>query len=415
MVDALRADHLSCYGYYRNTSPNIDKFAEGGILFENYIVQGTWTPPSVQSIFTSKYPCFQMRPDEHAAFNKQDLVLAEILKNNGYFTIAHTGGGFLSPSSGFNRGFDILTENYASFSDNYEASLQWIKKNKNKKFFLLLHGYDIHTPYQHPEPFDRIYDSNYSGRISGGIKEHWAMMDEHMKKGYVNLSDRDLYRLISLYDGGINYFDNLTAQFLDNLSDLGLMNDTIIIITADHGEELLDHEGVDHGYSVYDEVIHVPLIIKIPGVNKKEVRVENQVRGIDLMPTILDVLDIKIIGKNFEGRSLIPLLEKDGKIGKMLAYSESFRGNSNKASIRSNEYKYILDLDTKEEELYNLLEDKKEKTNVINQTPPEIIMKYKEYLFKILKKKTTCLSKSGQEGRVSNETLERLKALGYIQ
>ena len=384
-IDALRADHISAYGYTMKTTPNIDKFANKSFIFKNAITASSWTLPSTMSIFTSTYPSehgiknlyLRNKRGELIQANLQTInpdtdTLAKILKQNNYATAAFTGGGGVHSRFGFDKGFDIYYEpgNFTGFELSITEALKWL--DKNKKFFLFLHGYDIHGRYYTEKNYSGIFiDKNYNGTYTGEKEQQIELRNQSLEEGYLNLSREDKEFWIGLYDSRLYDADKRIGSFLSKVEDFGLLNNSIIIILADHGEELFERNRIDHGFSLYDELIHVPLIIYIPHL-KQYRAIQQQVRTIDVMPTILDLIGIKInedLNNQMRGTSLVPLME--GQHISLDAFSETdYLYKVFQRSIRkSNGWKFIYSLDTNKRELYNLNEDPEEKNNLVDKEP----------------------------------------------
>lgn len=365
-IDTLRADHLGCYGYFRNTSPNIDKLAKEGILFEQAISQATWTLPSHASIFTSQYVpvhgvyFFNKLPDSA-------VTLAEVLENNGYATAAFTGGCDILSIFGLDQGFDVFydtvknVKQFGSFNETVPLAIQWLHENKGSIFFLFIHGYDVHEPYHVPD--ENMFDTKYKGIIDDMILNR-NTFSKIYRNSYVNnegrilkLTSKDINHIIAHYDSGIHYADEKIGDLLKELKKLKLLDDTIIIILSDHGEGLGERGRLaQHGINFYDEVVRVPLIIRHPSI-KGPKRIKTQAQLIDVMPTILDFLGIPK-NKEAQGNSLVPLI--DGKAPpdfNEYVFSEGWM-------IRTLKFKMI-----KEEELYDLKEDHRELNNRAIKNP----------------------------------------------
>lgn len=371
-IDTLRADHLGCYGYPRSTSPNVDKFAKEGIIFEQAISQAGATLPSHASIFTSQYP-FVHGADTVATDSPLDeavITLAEVLNTQGYKTAAFTGGGHLRAEYGLNQGFDVYYDRgdwnspLGSFNNTIPLAFDWIKNNKKDRFFLFLHGYDVHVPYSHPKQHEHIFDEGYKG-----IVDKMDLSWEGLAKVYNNiylqedgklrkLNQRDIGHIIAHYDAGIKYVDTKIGEFLQEMQNLGLLDDTIVIILADHGEDLFEHGHIGKHRSPYEGTIHVPLIIIHPDIKKKIIR--TQVQLIDIMPTILDFLNITISIREVQGKSLLPVIKN--RVNKNFnRYVYSHYGNG---IVRSRRWKLIDKF-----ALYDLENDPNEQHNIIDKNP----------------------------------------------
>lgn len=422
-IDDLRPDHLGCYGYYRNTSPNIDRFADESIVFKQTISQAPYSAPSYMSIFTSLYPYVHQMTfnniDKRWVLSKSITTFAEILKKNNYSTASFINNIWLSPYFGYSRGFDLYDEENNSIDTNKDV-FKWLAENKNSKFFLFLHYNDVHDPYIIDEEHYKLFDENYTDYLS--LKNLAESVDETCGFCYGNLntliengsfSERDKEVLIAAIDGKIKYTDENIGELLNKIDELGLTKNSIIILIADHGEALMEHGLIGHRYQLYDEEIRVPFIMKYPNIDKRIIN--NQTQLIDILPTVLDSLNIEIPNQ-LQGESLLPLIEgKDNK--DRTAYSEL----DNLVSVRTSNFKLIYDKVSKKKlELYNLNEDPKEQRNIINNSI-DIANMLEERVIEWMK-----LNNEKKESLDNNETIteinetikqeirEKLKDLGYI-
>lgn len=278
-IDALRPDHLSCYGYSKNTSPNIDKLAKDGVLFTNAISQGGWTFASIPSLMTSNYPSTTgiYSPPELCLLDRVNN-LPSLLKKQGYETVlisAHPDNLILNSNI-----FDFYVKILGAKADEVvRQSIIWTTVNQNKRFFIWLHFMDVHD-----------------------IPPHGFNRDSK------TLNSREVNRIVSLYDEAIYYVDSQIGLLLENLNRLGLRKSTLIILTADHGQAIDEH-GIFFGHSdLWDCLIRVPLIISYPKLLPENKTVDCQVQLIDIAPTVCDILGV---GKptTFEGKSLFPANE----------------------------------------------------------------------------------------------------------
>ncbi len=381
--DTLRADHLHFMGYSKNTSPTLDKLASNGFIFTNAVSASSWTLPATMSWFTGVYPSvhqilnkFTLKgPNEQEISNLKKLspgllTMAEIFQKDGYKTGGFTGGAGVNHEFGFAAGFDeyIDDQDFAGFEYSYPKAVEWIKKNRNEKLFVFLHGYNIHGQYVPPEGYDfRFLDFTYKGKLTGSKEEQLNLREEGLAQGKLFLTQDDVRFLTALYDEKIARADEEFSKFYQEFKKLGLLEKTIFVITSDHGEELYEHGQIDHGHSLYQEVIHVPLLIIIPGI--KGALISQQVRSIDLLPTILTIIgagtDQKIFSQ-FQGKNLTDTMKGDNL--NLQAFSETdYRYAVFKRAITSaDSWKYITDLETSNNELYSLKNDPGEKINRID-------------------------------------------------
>lgn len=298
-LDTTRADHLSPYGYHRPT-PNLEAFARDSILFENAYSQAPWTTASHMSIFTSLYPT--VHRITHEAMNDVRITLTHHLKEHGYQTAAFVEATALDRRYGFSDGFDIyrMKSDDPSAAVNNKRAREWLgSRDKSRPFFLFLHYYDIHRKYDPPAPYNRLYCETCDPALDALIVGPYGKAKR--------IAQSDLYNLIALYDGEIRYVDDRIKELMDFLKQQGLYTDTLIVLLGDHGEGFLEHGLMDHGNSLYQELLHVPLIVKMPGDARAGTRIKSQVRLIDVFPTFLDLLSIRT-NSVLQGASLLPIL-----------------------------------------------------------------------------------------------------------
>jgi len=311
MVDTLRADHLGCYGYERPTSPRLDELAKEAVLFEHVIAQSPWTRPSVASLFTGLFPSTHQVNDRNHALPDEVTTLAETLRDQGYRTAAVITNGNVSRRFGFDQGFDRflhLNENKARptihlpSAEVNETVFTWLRApRRGQPLFLYVHTCDPHAPYAPQEPFR----SQLAGAdVDMGIGTV-AWLSEHLHGGFDEQTRREL---VSLYDAEIAQNDAAFGDLVDELRKLGLYDDSLITFVSDHGEEFLEHGALQHGRTLYAEMIDVPLVVKFPrssGIAPG--RVGGTAQHVDLLPTVLATLGLDA-PPGIEGRSLLPLI-----------------------------------------------------------------------------------------------------------
>ncbi len=412
-IDSLRADHLSCYGYRRNTSPNIDQLASQGILFKNGFSQATWTLPSHASIFLSQYVWRHKVNNQNKRLGNSCATLAEILKDRDYATCAFVSGGFLSSKFGFGRGFEVYrsgrARGIASFIDKL---FNWLESVRDRRFFLFIHTMDIHEPYNPPSPYFNLYTNGYSKgnllKTSKGIEVKGLNASK--------LTPEEIDYIIAVYDGGINYVDEQLGKIFEKLDQLGIDDNTIIILTADHGEAFGEHGKLSHGHKPYIELVHVPLIMKGPGMPRNRIY-ENFVQHIDILPTILEILNIPQ-RKEMQGRSLLSLIknfeiQESPKTYSWALYRESLLPPKPPSiSLRTKEWTYIM-TKKRPDELYDRINDPKEQNNIIEKRSL-IAQKLKEELKSFITLTTEAKPQVTEKVDIDEELKEQLKSLGYL-
>ena len=422
----VSAEHMSLYGYERLTTPNLDKWARDSIVFTNAFTQTSWTLPVATSLFTSLYPYShkmtdrfignvldeEIQPPRLLTLGEEIQTLPEILRDQGYKTAAFVGGLDYSNQFGHMRGFEEFWEaanlstaiEFAGFGLTLDKASNWLQENKKRRFFLFVHGYDTHCPFDPPEKIKGTFSAVEGKNITVDNKLCLRGFKDSESENYeayyyrqgpqkVILTADDIRYLENLYDEEILSVDELVGSFLEDL-DEAILENTIVVIFSDHGEMFAKHgrfgrAGAVRG-TLYDDVVHVPLVMKVPKQQGK--RVGGLVQIIDAMPTLLDVLDIPKPAQA-QGKSLVSLAkEKKEDINQYVFAGSEFglvegrnfslqvyAWQSINESVRTKEWKLIHEtiLDegggVKEDtyELYNLKEDPDELRNVAEQQPAE--------------------------------------------
>ena len=324
VVDALRADHLGLYGYSRNTSPRLEEFARRGIVFDRAYAQAPSTFPSTAAMFTGRYPSHtQISSEEHwFELSRECRTLAEVLTEAGYQTGFFTANPLHAYDSlkdgerwitGFEQGFDEFFVGSQYWSGHLRAAqlnehaMKWIaERSPGKPFLACLWYVDPHHPYEPPEEFRKLFPDPYKGDAdwNKNMRELWFSGKA--------IPEDERQHLISLYDAEIAYMDSCVGELLDSLDATGVLSDTMVILTADHGEAFHEHGVWSHGLGLHEELIHVPLVITPPQARtrREPLRNDSIVGHIDLMPTILDYanVDPALRPQEMQGLNLKPVL-----------------------------------------------------------------------------------------------------------
>jgi len=479
LVDTLRAKNLGCYGYSKPTSPHIDKLADDGILFENAFSSANTTDPSLTSIFSGKYPISHgitehaervRREDIQRFYDSGTLLLPEILKGLCYQTLAVDWLG-----RWHRRGYDyysgvldahklkphthllnsmisrlptmqqavlhslvkpLISVNERKIIDNAKTvtdkAIDLIERFRREEFFLFVHYWDVHAPYTSPthttEQFVN-YDYGNGQSVDEVLNQfdpkHRAFASPRIPKGVTHINE-----VLARYDASIAFVDEQVGRLLIALEKNDVSDETFVILTSDHGESLVEHGIFFDHHGLYDATIRVPLIFRYPSIPTKK-RFRGMVQHVDLVPTILDVLGIYVDILNFDGKSMLPLLEKGEQI-RSAVYVEEYT-LERKRAIRTADYKCILALSEKDalcrgcgyvhggtKELYELDKDHEETHNVVEENP-EMAGKLEEKLSKWTKflefkkgKRLTGQAKTYDPFEDEKIVQERLKALGYF-
>ena len=325
MIDTLRADHSSAYGYARDTTPYLKKLGSQGFVFEDCQVQAPWTKPSVASLLTSLYSFTHGIINDYDTIPKGAATLAEQLRAAGYVTAGIVANPFAGRISGLQRGFDYLSE-WAVIQRNRndkedrgtdsaainKIAFPWLEQHRDEPFFLYAHTTDPHAPYRPPAGFEEKFanpadtpefDRDYKklraqGQYGGGT----VISPAGCKRSGVN-PDRFIHRAIDRYDGEILHNDWSLEQLIGKLKQLGILDNTLIVVVSDHGEEFWEHGWTAHGQSLYQELTHGVFVMWNPKLIPTPRRITDPVQLIDVMPTILDLVGIKIPDL-VEGQSL---------------------------------------------------------------------------------------------------------------
>jgi arylsulfatase A-like enzyme/Tfp pilus assembly protein PilF len=386
-IDTCRADYLSCYGYQRRITPNIDRLAGQSVLFKNAITPIPTTLPAHCSMLTGTIPPYHgVHYNIGYKLGQSNVTLAEILRPKGFTTAAFVSAFVLDSQFGLNEGFDTYNDSFEEIHRNVFGSerrggetsrlaIEWLQKHeKDEKFFLFLHYYDPHLAYEPPEPFASEFADN-------------------------------------LYAGEIAYTDYCIGLVIDKLKELGLYDSTLIIITGDHGEMLGEHGEGDHGYFIYEGAIKVPLVFKLPW--RTEGRKVDDVAGItDIVPTICGMVGADV-PPAVQAKDLSTYFGsgQPGREDRHL-YCESMMPTKYNANsllgVVTNRFKYIQ---TTRPELYDLVEDPNETNNLVEQQPHQARV-LQDHLKRILEQTVRTGVSEGVE--LDREAIRRLAALGYV-
>ena len=379
--EPLGANHVSSYGYAAKTTPNLDAFAKSAFQFNNAVSAASWSLPSFMSWFTSLYPSRHKVTNKYSTFSEEKQVLAnltelspgvatlaQVLRENGYRTAGFTGNASLSREYGFALGFEEYFDGqrFGGFDLTMPKALDWLAAHQNEKVFLFVQGYDVHGQY----PLARQYlpqflSPEYHGPFKGSEEEYWDLRTRNIEKGKISITEEDMRLWRAVYDAKIYAADQRLGAFLRKLQETGLLEKSIVIISSGSGNEYGEHGRIDHGFSLYEELVHVPLWMRIPGQHGQ---VSDLVRTIDIMPTVFDLLAVPLdteVRKQMQGVSLTPLLA--GEHLDLAGISETdYLLHTFKRSIRTGDgWKLIVTLDTEERELFNLKDDPGEQKNLI--------------------------------------------------
>jgi len=314
VVDTLRADHLSAYGYARPTSPALAAQAREGALFEHAFAPSPWTLPSFASLYTGLFPeqhgAGRARDGSFAALDRSVEALAERLAGHGFATAAVANNPFLSPAFGLARGFQSYQYVYGNVRHQpgagqvIWAGLRWLDaRDPERPFLLVLHCFDPHLPYDAPRPARGAF----APESAGALVRPFTGVGGAANAGWMPRDPAERSFAIGSYDEELLFVDQQLPHLFAGLAERGLARETLVVLTADHGEELFDHGGFEHGHTLHQELLHVPLVLWGPGVVPQ--RIEAPVSLVDVAPTLLDALGLPPLARA-AGVSLWPLVTR---------------------------------------------------------------------------------------------------------
>jgi len=448
LVDALRKDHLNIYGYPRQTVIHLKQFADEGVAFNHAISQATTTVISVPSIVTSLYPLTHTVLGFESRLPASAKTIAEVFREAGYNTVAYSSVAFTGKMNNLQQGYDELHE-LLSIPDNeyptktarqyVDRTITWLQQHRDTPFFVFLHVFDPHSPFRPRPPYDTIWGSP-------GSRQRLTELEVDMKKSPVRASfglpfkedylktghdpDELLKIYTDWYDGSIRGVDDEVGRLLEALRGMGLDQDTLMVLAADHGEEFWEHGRFFHGHGVYGEQNQVPMVYRWPNSPdlRKGVMLDQQVQNIDIMPTLLELAGIQG-PTNMQGRSLVPLLNGSGiatwQERPAIAQAMVNIGTPRKShfvphfGIIDHGWKLVRkEVDAEvQQELYEHPIDHLNLTNVIRSEGPASHVRPLNETLAAWKTQARAAQLPGDETtaqQISSEELRRLRALGYL-
>ncbi len=457
-ADTLRPDHLSFYGYKRETSPHLAKMAREGVTFKDSISQATWTKVSTPSMMTSLYPLSNGVHEFYDRLPSSATTMAEVFYDSGYATLNFTGVLFTGKFTNLHQGFEEVNED-VSLSDLTSSKISreyvdrlmpWLESHRSVPFFVFLHLFDPHDPYKPRPPYDTMWaDPNYDKQHQKETEKVLEVMTDPLTKMFKMPNKAELIKAgidpkkytehnKNLYDGAIRGMDSEIGRLIERLRHLQLDKNTLIVFASDHGEEFLEHGASFHGQSVYSELTNTALLFWSPEFLPKDKVVKETVENLDVMPTILELCGLKG-PKEMQGQSMVPLIQPL-RNGNMAEAGSSWRErpamserantvdghgnpppfNSEAYSIISGQWKLVHHTVRQEGqpefELFDRNKDPLDQTNIAEQNPKIVEQLAKE--LKLWKEKAVSVKLKSDTDSTSNmspEEIERLRSLGYIQ
>lgn len=449
VMDAARARNLSCYGYHRPTTPHLERLADRCVVYEQAISTAGWTLPAHASIFTGLYPSRHGAHDQHKYLSPEHPTMAELLRDRGYRTLAFCLNEYAGPATGLDRGFEWFNGDFApgprslkrlagridrglaKVTGRTDAGARLINRHirgalhrlraGDDPFFIFVNYLEPHAPYRPPRNFVRYLPEGVSFQQTRSVNQdpwRYLIYPDSMRAG-----DFDI--LLALHDSAITYLDTRIGEVVSWLSEANLLDRTMIVVTADHGENVGDHELMGHGYCLYDTLVHIPLVIHYPTGVTTPGRVDHQVQVLDLLPTMLSMLGdtASETYRSLQGLDLLSSARHPFTIAEqanpdMKPFRKRFTNvDASKFDralemLRTDRYKYIWSSDNRHE-LYDLLNDPAEKNNLANERPD--IARDLDRRLKEWQGTFEAAAPAEEAPEFDPQVVERLRALGYLE
>lgn len=422
VVDTVRQDVYSAFNSKTAVkTPRFAELADESTIFTDAYANAPWTKPSVASALSGLYPSTHGAVTEEAMLPKEVAILSEHLMTRGFTTAIFSANGYVSDRFGFARGWD----HYVNFprenkrtqgEDVYAEVIEWLKaRDPDKRFFVYIQTVDPHVPYQAPGTYLRLYyDKPYDGTLGPAVSgyEH-----DDFNDGKLELGTEDRAYMIAQYHGEISYHDEHFGNFVDTLREMKLLDDTLFVMSNDHGEELFEHGKVGHGQSLYEELIRAPLLIRYPKILPKGARVSHPVSLVDLVPTMVEILGTDALPLT-EGISLLGAVHDRPALIPSYAIAERL---DLERAVRVGHYKLIASKEAKDM-LFDLDTDPGEQTNLADERPiarrnAEIHLR-EGLAIRRKSERLTGMRRSRRyaapKAEIEPELMEHLKALGYF-
>ncbi len=460
VADSVRAPNLSCYGYSRETTPCLDAFAQEGTLFEQAISVGSWTLPVHASLFTGLYP------SSHGLLRSKDTLppgcptLAERLRQAGYQTLCFSNNAYISAITGLHQGFEVVEDLWRArtprgvrrswrsrlvqklrqqFGPRVEPLIRglrtvwrfgkrrprgdkgamrtnqriraWLEDGRDvrRPFFLFVNYMDCHEPYNPPAPFDRRF-------LPAAASRRWGLLNdkERILTASEPVRQQALEVLRAFYDGGLAYLDQRFGELVELFRQHDLLDDTVIVFASDHGDSLGEHNLIGHRIALYEEMIHVPLIIRYPAVFEPGTRVTDLVQLIDLYPTLLMLAEVE---ETMPHEASLYTLHPLYRAPRPFAVAENITpkrwGSELHRMVRTERYKYIWKA-SGSHELYDLEQDPTEEHNIV-EAAPEVLRQLTQMLAEWEEAVAEYALEGQLEAQYEDVVVEHLRALGYVE
>jgi len=428
-IDTLRADRLGCYGNPRAASPAIDRLARSGVRCRSVIAPSNWTLPSHYSMMTSLYPSVHGVHPDRAIFggfrrpthvagvrgSGREETIAERLADLGYFTAAITENGWVHPEFGFDQGFaSYVADTSGSLAATRGRTLDWLAAHAELPFFLFVHTYQPHQPYDAPAPYDTMFlDTSHVGYALPGSTVPVDFLED-FQRGFFEPMQADVEAFRALYDAEVRYVDDFVSDLVRTLERHGIDDRTVVVLTSDHGEEIFEHGRFSHGDALYDEVMRVPLIVWGAGI-PAGVEIDDPVTLLDILPTVVEIAGGRIDAP-VQGRSLVPRFAGavPGFDARAL-FAEGFGKDSIPMyGIWRGSHKYITGASPDSGELYDLALDPEERHDLSGSHPGTAADL--RSAIEAWRGENLVLGErfESAEGALDEDVVERLRSLGYL-
>lgn len=444
VIDATRADHLPMYGYSRQTAPNLAAFARQGTTFTRAYAQGTSTRPSIATLFSSMYPAVHQVNFERDFLSDSFTLLPEALKAAGYTTFAVSSNANVSPTFGYAQGFDEFwvsrTESALRLTSLgrvaedllgptrlarvlrerrdivptaeviTDIALEWAATRPENPFFMYVHYIDPHFPYRAPAPWDKAFDYRKDPPRRAGNVDPVAVAAPERQEWVARTLDQ--------YDGEILYADHHVGRLLKNLDERGMLKNTLVIVTADHGEEFLDHGGIGHGRTAYEEVHRIPLMMRWPGRIPAGATYDGLVGLIDMMPTILPLVGGEPPA-GLQGQNVSGAITQTGPApAERRLFAQVISDTFRLDAAHDDRYKLVRHVhgpQAGQEQVYDLERDPLEQAPLGTQTAPAVALRKDLDLFTRVVTQAASLVRREQAKTLDKDTERALRSLGYIK
>jgi arylsulfatase A-like enzyme len=425
VVDTMRADRMSLYGYARPTTPHLEALAEDAVVFANARTQAGCTYPSVNALLTSRSPATFLRPGAIMGIPRTVPSLPEILHERGYATAAVSASPIVrntpsrvNPTGGFGGGVDTFDEScHTKHADCVNAKALELLPGLRAPWYLYLHYMEPHAPYRPPAGHKRRFAASNEEARARGVSG-WARRGEgwpvarrlYDGNPQYQLTPQNLAHLADLYDEEVSSFDEQLAALFEALRARGVLDQTLVVLAADHGEELYDHGHFGHCRNLaYETLLRTPLVLWLPDApaGQRGVRRQALVENLDVVPTVLDYLGVPAADRGFEGMSLRPVIESDRPLRQA---SLSMQGVTR--TLFDGRNKLTLDLDSGRSQLFDLRTDPGERTDLAARRPAEA-RRLQAALLRWIESREGPVA-SGEAQRRAHEVEKKLRALGYL-